>query len=555
MSASTRCLLLFALLAPAACKTDAAEPAAAANPSSDFLYDDLGHHHRAITTSSKDAQRYFDQGLILAFAFNHDEAIRSFRAATKRDPQCASAWWGIALANGPHINNPALDPERENAALEALEIAKGFASSANETERQLIAALAKRYSSAHPEDRKPLDLAYADAMREVWHAHPRDADVGTLFAEALMDLRPWDLWTLGGEPQPGTPEIVETLEAALAIDRDHPGANHLYVHALEASPHAEKALASADRLRDLVPGAGHLVHMPAHIDLRLGHYAAASAANQRAIETDERHRALVPKDGFYHVYMAHNHQFLTYSSMMEGNSARALEAAHAMVAAVPPEFITNMAPLVDGFMPIELHVMLRFGRWDDVLAVPEFAPELAISNALRHYARGVALAALGRVDDASKERDAFAAAILKVDEKGTVGNNSAADVLAVAARMLGGEIAYRSGKIDEALTLLREGAALEDKLRYDEPPDWMMPVRHSLGAALMQAQRFDDAERVFRDDLARRPENGWSLFGLARCLAARGANDEAAATRKRFEKAWSHADVQLKSSCFCQPGA
>jgi tetratricopeptide (TPR) repeat protein len=554
MRGIVRCFLASVPFVSVACKTEAPQSTTALIGSSSYLYDDLGSHHREITTSSKEAQRYFDQGLVMLFAFNHDEAIRSFREATKRDPSCAAAWWGIAVANGPHINNPTLDPEHENAALEALEIAKGFTQGRTEIELQLIAAVSHRYSADHPQDRHHLDVAYADEMRKVWRAHPRDADVGTLFAEAMMDLRPWDLWTLDGDPQPGTPEIIETLEAVLALDSEHPGANHLYIHALEASPHPEKAEAAADRLRHLVPGAGHLVHMPAHIDLRRGHYADASAANLRAIASDEKHRALVPKDGFYHVYMAHNHQFLTYASMMEGNSAQAIQAAHAMVDGVPSDFLEAMAPIIDGYLPIVLHALVRFGRWDEVLAQPDFPEQLVISNALRHYARGIAQAALGRVDEATKERDQLATAILKVDEKAIVGNNSASDVLAIAARMLAGEIAFRSGKTDESFALLREGVAIEDKLHYDEPPDWMMPVRHSLGAALMQAQRFEEAERVFRDDLARRPENGWSLFGLARCLEARGATEEAREVKKRFEKAWARADVQLKSSCFCQPG-
>jgi tetratricopeptide (TPR) repeat protein len=533
----------------------APEPQSAdAGAQSAFLYQDLGQHHRAITTTSKEAQRYFDQGLILAFAFNHDEAIRSFKEATKRDPSCAMAWWGIALANGPHINNPALDPDHAHAAWEALEIARGFKKGANETERALIEALAHRYAADPAAERGPLDRGYADAMREAWRAHPSDADVGALFAEAMMDLRPWDLWTNDKKPQPGTEEIMATLEAVLALDPDHPGANHLYIHTMEASPHPEKALASAERLRTLVPDAGHLVHMPAHIDLRLGNYALASQTNERAIEVDTRHRALVPKEGFYHVYMAHNAQFLTYSSMMEGRSQRALEAAKKMVSDVPPEFIEQMGPFVDGFMPIVLHTLVRFGRWDEVLAAPEYPKNLPISNAMRHYARGVAFAAQNRVSDAKLERDELAQAIEKIDPHGTVGNSSAPAVLAVAARMLGGEIAFREGKLDESFAMLREAATLEDGLRYDEPPDWMMHARHALGAALLQARKLDDAERVFREDLAIHPENGWALFGLARTLESRGATDEARAVRARFDKAWSRADVELKSSCFCQPG-
>jgi tetratricopeptide (TPR) repeat protein len=536
-----------------ACQSPAPQPADA-SASSGFLYTDLGRHHRAITTTSKDAQRYFDQGLILAFAFNHDEAIRSFKEATKHDPSCAMAWWGIALANGPHINNPALDPEHARAAWEALEIARGFMPAANETERGLIDALSHRYAADPAADRGPLDRGYADAMRTLWHAHANDADVGSLFAEAMMDLRPWDLWTNEREAQPGTDEIVATLEAVLALDPQHPGANHLYVHALEASPHPEKALAAADRLRTLVPDAGHLVHMPAHIDLRLGHYAQASAMNERAIEVDTRHRALVPSAGFYHVYMAHNAQFLTYSSMMEGRSERALQAAHKMVGDVPQEFIEQMGPFIDGFMPIVLHTLVRFGRWDEVLAAPEFAPELPISNAIRHYARGVAFAAQNRVSEAKLERDELAHAIEKIDAHAIVGNSPASSVLAIAAYMLAGEIAFRESQLDESFALLREAAKIEDGLRYDEPPDWMMHARHALGAALLQAQRFDEAERVFREDLAIHPENGWALFGLARALEGRGAKADAADAKARFEKAWSRADVQLKSPCFCQPG-
>jgi tetratricopeptide (TPR) repeat protein len=554
MNKSRRFVHVSLLLACAACKS-AAPDMDARSAVTDYLYDDLGNHHREIATTSKEAQRYFDQGLVLLFAFNHDEAIRSFNEAVQRDPSCVAAWWGIAVANGPHINNPTLDKAHEDAALEALGRAQALKSRASEVESALIDALARRYSTEHAEDRKPLDLAYADAMRAVWRAHPRDADVGTLFAESMMDLRPWDLWTHEGKPQPGTIEILETLEAVLKQAPNHPGANHLYIHATEASPHPERAIAAADRLRDLVPGAGHLVHMPAHIDLRLGHYAEASAANERAIQSDARHRELYPKDGFYHVYMAHNFQFLTYSSMMQGRSARALEAAHAMVDGIPPEFITAMGPIIDGLLPIVLHVDVRFGRWDDVLAYPEFPPELVIANAMRHYARGVALAAQGKVDEAAAERDQLAAAMMKVDEKAVVGNSLAPHVLAIAARMLSGEIAFRRGSLDDSFALLREAVELEDMLRYDEPPDWMMHARHALGAALMQAQRWSDAEAVFREDLAIHPDNGWALFGLARSLDARGASDEAREARARFEKAWSQADVELKSSCFCQPGA
>lgn len=553
MTSPLRWLPFLTLVSLAACSSDSAmrERETTKAP---YLYDDLSRFHRAVTTHSEEAQRFFDQGLVLAWAFNHDEAIRAFGEAARIDPACAMAWWGIALANGPHINNPSLAPDHARAAWEALAKARAAAGGASATERTLIDALTYRYAEVASEDRHPLDETYADAMRTVWRAHPEDADVGTLFAEALMDLQPWDLWTQAGEPKLNTNEIVATLETVLALAPDHPGANHLYIHTIEASLHPEKALPSADRLRTLVPGAGHLVHMPAHIDLRLGHYAQASAANERAIEADKKHRALVPAQGFYHVYMVHNHQFLAFSSMMEGRSAVALEAAHAMVNSVPPAFIEAMGPFIDGLMPLVLHTELRFGRWEDVLREPEFPESLVIANATRHYARGVALAALGRLDEAEREETELAAATEKIDEKAIVGNNPAHLVMEVARNMLAGEIAFRRGRADESFALLRKAAELEDTLRYDEPPDWMMPVRHALGAALVQAKRYEEAERVYREDLRRFPDNGWSLFGLAQCLEAQGKNAEAREARGRFERAWSRADVTLKSSCFCQPG-
>jgi tetratricopeptide (TPR) repeat protein len=310
--------------------------------------------------------------------------------------------------------------------------------------------------------------------------------------------------------------------------------------------------------------------MPAHIDLRLGQYAQASEANVRAIEADRKHRARFPDRGFYQIYMAHNPHFLAFSSMMEGRSAAALDAARALVDNVPAAFVADRGPFIDGYLPIVLHVLVRFGRWDDVLSQPAFPEHLVISNAMRHYARGTAYAALGRVDEAQREKVELDAACEKVGEDATVGNNPARSVLAIAQKMLAGEIAFRRGQaesaepdlppalksswFDTAFSLLREAAAAEDALAYDEPPDWMMPVRHALGAALVQARRFEEAEQVYREDLRRFPDNGWSLFGLARALYARGAIEEGRDVRQRFDRAWSRADVELRSSCFCQPG-
>lgn len=514
-------------------------------------YDDLGTHHRSVTTRSNEAQRLFDAGLVLASAFNHDEAIRAFTRATELDPECAAAWWGIALAHGPHINFPMMSPEQSAAAWTALEHARALKSQASEIERALIEALSARYASPAPEDRHSLDEAYAVAMGTVWRAHPRDADVGALFAEALMDLHPWDLWTNAGHPQVWTPEIVSVLESVLAFAPEHPAANHLYIHAVEASDHPERANASADRLRTLVPGASHLVHMPSHIDARTGRFAAASRTNERAIDVDREHGERTGRTGFYRIYMAHNHQFLSFSSMMEGRSATAIAAARAMVDGFPPEFLERMGPFVDGVLPIALHVLVRFGRWEEILREPAFPDLFGVSNATRHYARGVALTALGRFDEAHEELALLEALCAVMDDR-AVGNNPAKTVLRIPVLVLRGELEFRKGERDAGLAHLREAVAIEDTLTYDEPPDWMMPVRHTLGAALIVAERFEEAEAVYRADLKHWPENGWSLYGLMRALDGRGQTAEASAVRARFEKAWSRADVELRSSCFCQ---
>jgi tetratricopeptide (TPR) repeat protein len=516
-----------------------------------YLYAHLGSHHRAVTTSSKSAQRYFDQGLILAFSFNHDEAIRSFREATKLDPSCAMAWWGIALANGPHINFPLMTRDKSAAAWAALEQAQSLAAGATPVERALVEALSRRYAQSPPENRQPLDAAYAAAMRDVWARFPDDADAGALFAESLMDLHPWDLWTIEGQPKQDTQEIVGTLEKVLAMAPMHPGANHLYVHAVEASSDPARANAAADRLRKLVPDASHMVHMPSHIDIRTGRYAQASRANELAIEVDREHAERTGRTGFYNVYMAHNRQFLSFSSMMEGRSAEALTAAREMVKGMPREFLDQAGPLVDGFMPIVFHVLVRFGRWDEILKQRPFPDLFGAANSVRFYARGVALTALGRFDDAQHELDALDGLVAVMDER-TIGNNPAKKVLQIPQKLLRGELEFARGHQDTGLDLVRAAVAIEDELVYDEPPDWMMPVRHTLGALLVTAGRFEEAETVYRQDLRRFPENGWSLLGLSQALEGRGMKSEAADARARFQDAWKRADVELRSSCFCQ---
>jgi tetratricopeptide (TPR) repeat protein len=517
-------------------------------------YDDLGATHRAIATASPAAQRAFDQGLILMWGFNHDEAIAAFHEAARLDPAAVMPWWGIALANGPHINNPQLDPDHARAAWEALGEARAREKSATALERELIEAVGARYSSDFGAARPALDQAYAQAMRGVWLAHQDDADVGTWCAEALMDLHPWDLWTVDQQPKPGTDEIVGVLERVLQLKPDHAGACHLYIHALESGPHPERALPAAQRLSTLVAGAGHLVHMPAHIDARLGLWADACEANRRAIAADAKHAARFPPAGFYHVYMAHNHHFLAWASMMQGDKAEALEAARAMVAGIPKEFFAAMAPLIDGYVPVVLHVEVRFGAWAEILAAPKFPDELKISNAVRHYARGVALTALDRLDEAAGELRDFDAVVATIEETRPIGNNPARTVLQIPRALLVGELGFRRGEIEAGLASLREAVRVQASLVYDEAPDWMMPSRHALGAALLEAKQFAEAEAVFRADLVQYPKNGWSLFGLERALRGRGADAEAKQVAEEFTHAWSNADVTLSSPCFCQAG-
>ncbi len=529
------------------------QPARSGEAAKQPLYSGLGKHHREVTTRSKDAQRYFDQGLIFAFAFNHDEAVRSFHAALASDPNCAMAWWGIALVHGPHINNPAMDPEHSRAAWEALTKARALSARASDVERALIGALAARYADPPPEDRTPLDAAYADAMRTVWRAHPNDADVGTLFAESMMDLRPWDLWTQDGQPQPGTEEVLAALEAVLKLDPDHPGANHLYIHTVEASRHPERGVAAADRLRQTVTGTGHLVHMPAHIYSRIGRWEEAAQANRRAIEVDRDYRKRVPDQGFYRIYMAHNHHFLSWAEMMQGSSRNAIRAAREMIAGMPPEFVEEAAFFADGYMTIELEALKRFGHWEEILQAPAPPPYLPITAAHRHFTRAVAYASTQRLAEARAEQSLFEESTKHVTPEMIVGNNPAQHVLEIARQMMAGEIAYQAGEVDTAVVHLRRAVALEDALRYNEAPDWIQPVRHTLGGIFLGAGRIAEAEAVYRADLAKNPENGWSLFGLSRCLERRGATAEQRDVEKRFKKAWARADVKLRQTCMCLP--
>jgi tetratricopeptide (TPR) repeat protein len=545
-----RCATLAALIA-AGCKTYG--PAGRVATSGGRLFEGLGSHQRKVTTASPRAQEFFDQGLIWAYAFNHDEAIRSFTAATALDPGCAMAWWGIALCNGPHINNPVMPPERSKAAWDALQRALALRDSADPAERAMIDALAKRYADPAPEDRTGLDRAYADAMAQAWAAYPNDADIGTLYAEAMMDLRPWDLWNKDGTPQPGTETILAVLDEVLRLDPENPGANHLYIHAVEASPHPERANAAADRLRRSVPSSGHLTHMPSHIDVLTGRWAQASQQNEWAIESDRKYRRISPKQDFYRIYMAHNHHMLAFASMMEGRREAALRAARDVVAGVPEDYGRENAALIDGFMGAPYDVLKRFGRWDDLLAEPAPPDYWPITTAMWRYARGIARAAKGDMNAAERERIEFLSAAAKVPKDAVFAINPAARILEVAGHMLDGEIALAQGNYDLAEVALRKGVEIEDSLMYMEPPEWIQPVRHTLGVVLLKAGRYEEAEQVYREDLKKWPNNGWSLQGLAKCLRARGAAADAAETERAFREVWKRADTPIGSSCLCVP--
>ncbi|MCP5182285.1 MAG: hypothetical protein H6993_09850 [Pseudomonadales bacterium] len=517
------------------------------------LFDGLGNHGRTLSGCNTAAQPWFNQGLAFMFAFNHDESIRSFEEAATLDPDCAMAWWGIAIANGPHINNPFVPADHTQAALSALRRADQLRASASPVDQALIAAQATRFATDSDGDRAPLDLAYAQAMAGVWFRFPDDPDVGALYAEAMADLHPWDLWTADGTAKAATLEIVAVLDRVLQLDPDHPLANHLYIHALEASGHPGQARAAADRLRNLQPALGHMVHMPSHIDVKTGQWAQAVTANSLAIAADDAYAARAPEPGFYRIYMAHNHHMLSFAAMMSGRSREALDAIRSLTDNIPERFLRENPP-ADGFMVMPMEVLMRFGRWDDILATPEYPDYLPLSRALRHYARGVAYAALGKSESAQDEQRAFMDARQSVPMDLPFGNNPAHALLDIAQALMQGEILYRVGRKEDGLESLRDAVRKEDALTYDEPPGWIQPVRHALGAALLQSGKYAEAESVFRADQVRWPGNGWSLYGLSRALELQGHKAEAAEAMHAFDAVWSKADTAIKSPCLCFPG-
>ncbi|GAB4190670.1 MAG: hypothetical protein Fur006_32970 [Coleofasciculaceae cyanobacterium] len=517
------------------------------------LFDNLGNYHHPISTSVPLAQRYFDQGLILTYGFNHAEAARSFQEAARLDPNCAMCYWGIALVLGPNIN-AAMDTEVVSEAWQAIQNAIALSKTANDKEKAYIQALAKRYSVEAAEDRSTLDVAYAAAMRDLAQRYPDDLDAATLFAEALMDTSPWKYWTQNGEPTPDAREILATLESVLERNPNHPGANHFYIHAVEASPHPDRGIASADRLAQLVPGSGHLVHMPSHIYIRVGRYHDSAIANQRAIEVDKDYATHCHAPGIYPLaYIPHNHHFLWASATMEGQSEVAIDAARHVAAMVnqammrKPEYET-----LQHYYSIPLYALTRFGKWDEILAEPAPDEDLKYPTGVWHYARGSAFVAKGQLQDAARELEQLQAIASdsSLENFKIWGINSTHSLLQIASEVLTGELAAKQGDYENAIAHLETAVNLEGKLNYDEPETWHYPVRQSLGAILLKANRPAEAEQVYREDLKRHPENGWSLFGLTQSLQTQGKTEEAQAMKKRFEQAWKDADVTLIASRF-----
>jgi tetratricopeptide (TPR) repeat protein len=506
----------------------------------------MGQHHHTISTKGLEAQRFFDQGLTLVFAFNHEEAARAFRRASELDPQSAMAFWGIALALGPCINLD-VDPPHEKAAYEAVQKALSLEPGATERERAYIQALARRYSSDSKVDLRKLDADYANAMRELSKHYPDDLDAATLYAESLMDLHPWKQWTLDGRPTEGTEEIIEVLESVLRRDPNHLGANHYYVHATESSPHPERALASAKRLETLAPAAGHLVHMPAHTYMRVGDYAAAARSNALAADADRAYFRESNTSGSMYdmMYYCHNLHFLAASYSMAGDFAHARQAADEVAAHAAP--MLHDMPMAETYVPYPIFMLVRFHRWNDVLTLPAPNAGMAMTNAFWHFARGSAFAGKGQIASAEAERQILATTRRETpaDVEFSFYFNKAQSFLDLAENILDAWIAAAKGDHVQAIRYWEKGVQVQDKLYYGEPPEWFYPVRESLGGALLLSGQPERAEAVFRADLEQYPRNPRSLFGLLNALEAQTKHEAAEEVRREFEAAWKNADTAL----------
>ena len=550
----TRVVLLTALLS-SACSVSAPEspqkpevsaPAAPTDPMAG-----LGSHRHPISTKNPEAQKFFERGFALVFAFNHEEAVRSFQRAAELDPTAPMPHWGIAWALGPNYNLDIDDP-RAKQAFEAIERARTLAVSATEVEREYIEAMAVRYSANPKVDRSALAKGYSQAMGALSKRHPDDLDAATLYAESLMNLRPWKLWTLDGKPAPETEQIVAILESVLRRSPNHIGANHYYIHTTEASRTPERALASAKRLETLVPAAGHLVHMPAHVYARTGDHAAAARANQAGAEADRVYLKTAPADSLYGMmYYSHNLHFLANSHMIQGRLADARRAANELAERLTPH--ATMMPMIESMVVTPTSVLLRFGQHDEILKLPEPPADRPVMHAWWRFARGVAYAKTGRVAEAAAERAALDQEIARVPETalfGGTGLEPASSILSLARLVLDARIAWARDARAESLGLWMKAVAAADRVAYDEPPVWFYPLRESLGVVLLETGRAADAERVFREDLVKHPRNPRSLLGLHESLLKQGRTADAAWIKATFDEVWQHADQPLTLAAF-----
>ena len=542
-SRASRALLAIVLALVAAPSTALDKPFAP-------LLQGLGNHTHPVTTASPQAQQFFDQGLILSFGFNHKEAARSFRQAQAIDPECAMCYWGEALVLGPNIN-AGMDSADNTRAYEATQRALALKESASAPERAYIEALATRYAKEVPDDRSPLDLAYAQAMGEVAQRFPDDPDAASLYAEALMDTMPWRYWEPDGSPKPATVTLLATLESVLATHPNHPLANHLYIHAVE-KVHPERAVAAADRLRDLVPGAGHLVHMPGHIYIRVGRYSDAILANEKAIVADNAYIAQCHAQGLYPVvYVPHNHHFLAASASFIGDRNKALAAAMHMRIHQDQKLMRQPGyATLQHYWSMPYFVWVRFGSWDEILAEPAPADDLIYPTGIWSYALGLAQVRKGNLDaaEASLKRLSDIADDPEMAATRLWETNTMAQILAISREVLAGEIALARGEQDTAIKHLEAAVRLEDALIYVEPSDWYVPSRHNLGAALLAAGRPAEAEAVYRKDLEVYPANGWALMGLEQSLRAQGKASEADRIQQEARKVWAAAEPEILSS-------
>ena len=504
----------------------------------------LGHLHHPVSTSNPLAQRYFDQGLTLVYAFNHEEAARSFRYAATLDPQCAMAYWGIALARGPNYNEWVIDANREKIAADAVKKAQELAANASAGEQAYIGAMAQRVSADPKADQKKLGANYRDAMRELMQRYPDDLDAAVLFADAAMDLHAWMLWKRDGQPEEGTLEAVQALETVLKRDPDNIGANHFYIHALEQSPHPEQAMSSAKRMADLAPGAGHLVHMPAHIYIRTGDYHAASVSNKQAMGADQGYIEKYHVDTMYSMYYTHNMHFLAVTSSMEGDFASANRVAAKITEEITPMMTEH--PEQEFFLLTQMFVLVRFRHWAEVEQLPEPDKKWKQVHAFWRFARGMAHSSEGQADKADAERAAFVEESKVIPAKAEFGYNTAGQIIEIATWVLDASIARGHRDYKQAASLLTKAALAEDALNYDEPPDWYLPPRESLGAVLLLDGQPSQAEAVFREELKQHARNPRALFGLAECLHAQGKANEEGAVRKEFKEGWKHADTELR---------